>query len=310
MRFLQAPMINLPVRVGRPGLYRPALFLLVLSYCLCSTKPLCAVGTWTPLVRNAPGPVELMILLSDGTVMAANQGGSIGRAWYKLTPDSHGSYINGTWTTLASMADTRLYYSSQLLTNGTLLVAGGEYGTGGNAGEVYDPVSNTWTPTGPPVAGQDAFYDSNSEILPDGRVIITPVFPATSGGTTIYDPTSNTWSVGPRLFRGSYQDEASWVKLPDDSFVTIDPFARHSERYIPSQNKWINDSDVPIDMYDPFGGELGAGFLLPDGRVFVLGGTGHTAIYTPSGNTNPGAWVAGPDIPNGQSTCDAAAAMM
>jgi len=65
-----------------------------------------------------------------------------------------------------------------------------------------------------------------------------------------------------------------------------------------------------VEVYDPFGGEMGAGFLLPDGRAFFLGGTGHTVIYTPSGTTNAGSWVAGPDIPNGMATPDAAAAMM
>src|SRR5271165_2668576 len=85
-----------------------------------------AQGTWTPLAQRPPGPVELMLLLSDGSVMAANQGNSIGKAWYRLTPDRHGSYVNGTWSTLASMHDTRLYYSSQVLRDGRVFVAGGE----------------------------------------------------------------------------------------------------------------------------------------------------------------------------------------
>ncbi len=41
-----------------------------------------------------------------------------------------------------------------------------------------------------------------------------------------------------------------------------------------------------------------------------LGGTGHTAIYTPSGGATAGTWVAGPDIPSGMVTADAPAAMM
>ena len=77
---------------------------------------------------------------------------------------------------------------------------------------------------------------------------------------------SNLWVAGPTLFRGSYQDEASWVKLPDDSILTIDPFGTNSERYIPSLNRWINDANVPVSLYDPFGFELGAAFLLPDWR--------------------------------------------
>jgi hypothetical protein len=40
------------------------------------------------------------------------------------------------------------------------------------------------------------------------------------------------------------------------------------------------------------GYELGPLLRLQDGRIFVIGATGHTALYTPSTNT----WVGGPDI--------------
>src|SRR5262245_46034065 len=280
-------------------------------------------GTWTPLVRQAPGPVNLMILLSDGTVMAAQNGGAgIGNVWYRLTPDINGSYVNGTWTTLATMHDTRLYYSSAVLKDGRLFVAGGEYGTGASRGEVYDPLTNIWTQlpiptsvlnpaaTSPVTGGSQAFLDSNCKITANGSVIITPVSPRTAGGTVIYNPATNTWSNGPRLFRGSYQDEASWVKLPDESILTIDPFGTNSERYIPSTNTWINDGVVPTSLYDPFGSELGGALLLPNGKAFFLGSTGHTALYTPTGTNSPGTWVAGPDIPGSHGTPDAPAAMM
>lgn len=268
---------------------------------------LAAQGTWSSLVHTAPEGVNTMLLLSDGTVMAA---GSSMNSWYRLTPDSSGSYVNGTWSTLASMNDSRLYFSSDVLTNGQVFVAGAEYGTGTNSAEIYDPPSNTWTRCPPPPAGQTRFLDSVSKILPNGNVLIAPVGPATSGGTVIYVPASNTWINGPTLFRGFYQDEASWVKLADDSILTIDPFGTHSERYLPSLNRWIDDATVPVALYDSFGFELGAAFLLPDGRAFFLGATGNTALYTPSGNTNMGVWQAGPVMPNGQGTPDAPAAMM
>ena len=205
---------------------------------------------------------------------------------------------------------SRLYYSSDVLRDGRVFVAGAEYGTGTNSAEVYDPASNAWTPTPPPPAGQTMFYDSISKILPNGNVLVSPVRPATYGGTVIYNPVANTWSVGPTLFRGYYQDEASWVKLPDGSILTVDPFGTSSERYIPSLNKWVNDGVLPVAVYDPYLSEEGAALLLPDGRAFYLGSTGHTVFYTPTGTTNAGVWTAGPDIPNGQGTPDAPAAMM
>ena len=88
------------------------------------------------------------------------------------------------------------------------------------------------------------------------------------------------------------------------------PFGTSSERYIPSLNKWVNDGVLPVALYDSFLFEEGAAFLLPNGKVIYLGSTGHTALYTPTGTTNAGTWVAGPDFPNGQGAPDAPAAMM
>src|SRR5262249_49018331 len=75
-------------------------------------------------------------------------------------------------------------------------------------------------------------------------------------------------------------------------------------------NHWVNDSDVPVSLYDPYGSELGPALLLPNGKAIFFGSTGHTAIYTPSGTTSPGSWVAGPDIPNAQGMPDSPGAMI
>lgn len=260
-------------------------------------------GTWVSLANQAPGGVDTMLLLSDGTVMAADGNNS----WYRLTPDSHGSYANGTWTTLASMHDTRLYYSSQVLTNGRVFIAGAEYGTGTNSAEIYNPLTDTWTVEPSYANGQ--LLDSESIMLSDGNVLVSPVYPSAYGTPAIYNVATNGWSVGPGYVRGYYQDEATWVKLPDQSILTIDPFGSHSERYIPALKKWVDDAVVPVSLYAS-DSELGAGLLLPNGSVFFLGGTTNTALYTPSGTTNAGVWTAGPNIPNGLGAPDAPAAMM
>ena len=157
-------------------------------------------GIWLPLTNQAPDTIHFMLLLSDGTVMAKGfaGGGGIGNAWYRLTPDANGSYVNGTWSTLTPMNDTRLYFSSQVLKDGRVFVAGGEYprdishGIVGRAtAEIYDPIANSWTRIDPPTSVLDpsmfspvfpnqyyqAFVDSVSEILPDGRVLVAPVSP-------------------------------------------------------------------------------------------------------------------------------------
>jgi ELWxxDGT repeat protein len=261
-------------------------------------------GTWTPL-PPAPGSIGLMLLLSDGTVMAHNSGTSA--AWYRLTPDSAGHYVNGTWSTLQPMNSTRLYYSSQVLKDGRVFVAGGEYGTGYSTAESYNPLTNTWT-MAPAIVPTQGISDACSAILPDGRVLVAPVSASPSLSTYIWNPATNTWTTGPSVLGN--QNEAVWVKLPDDSILTVDIGSTNSERYIPSLNQWISDATVPVALYDPYGFETGGGFMLPNGKAFFLGSLSHTAIYTPSGTNSPGTWVAGPDIPGPSGTPDAPAVML
>jgi hypothetical protein len=90
-----------------------------------------------------------MIQGTDGSILVQAYDG---QTWMKLTPDDKGSYTNGTWTTLASEPVARLYFASQIMPDGRLFVAGGEYSgpalqpNWSNTGEIYDPLANTWTP--------------------------------------------------------------------------------------------------------------------------------------------------------------------
>ena len=269
-----------------------------------------AQGTWTALTTSAPHYNEgEMILLTDGTVLCKTSSGgtSYGTMWDRLTPDAHGSYIHGTWTTIAAMANERLYFSTQVLNDGRLYVAGGEYGAGGDKGEVYNPLTNTWTAC-PQIVFSHNISDANSEILANGKVLQAVV---DTGGTRLnylWDPASNTYTQTASCLRGD--NEAVWVKLPDGSVIFIDNYSTTSERYIPATNTWVNDASLPDELYDPYGSEAGAGFMLPDGRAFFIGSTPTTAYYTPSGSASAGTWAAGPAIPGSQGAPDAASTMM
>ncbi|MEO8590416.1 MAG: kelch repeat-containing protein [Flavobacteriales bacterium] len=266
------------------------------------------LGTWTPLASQATqSSGGLMLLLSDGTVMAKSEAGGgdgVGSTWLRLTPSATGSYVNGTWSTMTTMGSTRLYFSSQVLKDGRVYVAGGEYGTGLSNGEVYDPVANTWTNTPAPGANVS---DANSIMLEDGRVLQALVA-GSLRSTVIYNPANNSFAAGPTCL--GIHNESSWVKLPDNSVLFVDRLSTNAERYIPASNSWIADATVPVQLYDPFGDETGPGLMLPDGRAFFIGSLGHTAFYTPSGSTANGIWQAGPDVPNGMGAPDAAAALM
>ncbi|MGA8307295.1 MAG: kelch repeat-containing protein [Candidatus Acidiferrales bacterium] len=117
---------------------------------------------WTPLT-NQPNflldGASVPILLTDGSVLIQD---AAFPDWWKLTPDKFGSYVNGTWTQVASLPATYspLYHSSAVLPDGRLIIEGGEYllnadqtalvSTWTAQGSIYDPVANTWTPVAPP----------------------------------------------------------------------------------------------------------------------------------------------------------------
>src|SRR4051794_25161973 len=107
-------------------------------------------GTWTALVHQPTFAASTMLLLTDGSVMCQQAGGV---NWYKLKPDASGSYVSGTWSALAPMANTRLYYASAVLKDGRVIVCGGEYSNAGsetNQCELYDPVADSWSVVTPP----------------------------------------------------------------------------------------------------------------------------------------------------------------
>ena len=122
---------------------------LILSLTLTSLFTLTRMSsaqTLTPLVHQSPGGANLAFQLTDGTVMCqANSS----QDWYKLTPDNTGSYVNGTWTRLASLQPGYAPddFASAVLADGRVVITGGEYNNGvftlTNLGAVYDQIP-TW----------------------------------------------------------------------------------------------------------------------------------------------------------------------
>ena len=274
---------------------------------LLACQPAGAVGSWIPLLNKPSGTnAGHMLLLSDGTVMVQH---GVTSNWFRLSPGSSGGYSNGIWSSRAPMSTPRKFYSSDVLPDGKVFIVGGEHynTTVTNIGEIYDPNSDSWKFTAP--ADVDInFSDSGSVVLPNGTVL---VHPADRSGTNdpdtlIYDPAHDTWAATGRPL--GEQGEASWIKLPDDSILSINLNSTNSERYIPSLNRWIRDANVTVPIFASK--EMGPAFLLPDSRAFFLGASGHTALYTPTGTTNQGSWAAGPDIPNGGYADDTPAAML
>jgi hypothetical protein len=56
--------------------------------------------TWTTLKNKAPFDASTALQLTDGRILVQAYGAS---QYYTLTPDNTGSYVNGTWTEVASL---------------------------------------------------------------------------------------------------------------------------------------------------------------------------------------------------------------
>jgi hypothetical protein len=248
-----------------------------------------------------PGGLDNALLMTDGTVMCGNGGST----WYKYTPDSKGSYTNGTWTTLASTTYTRLFFSSQVLPTGNVYVAGGEDGTGTTFAELYNYLANSWSVIPGPSGVH--YSDAVSALLPNGNVLQG----TTGSATYIYNVATNTITGTSGVGQPAHQqNEACWCRLPSDNILTVDNYSTNSEHYVPANNVWITDGSVPVDVYG-YGSELGPLIVLPNGKAFQIGATSNTAIYTPGSTpTAAGSWVADAVIPNSLGAVDAPACMM
>jgi hypothetical protein len=270
-------------------------------------------GTWTPLAAplgalpggKALDSAQTMVVLTNGDVMVHGGGDSASNQWYMLKPDSHGSYVNGSWSKLQASNVGRLFYGSAVLPNGDLFVLGGEDATDVNettSGEIYDPATNHWKNIAPYPESQ--FGDSAVEVLANGDVLAGSH--SGTGTTHIYDPVSDTWSSGPTALDGDNFSEEGWVKLADNSILDYEiqgtKAQQAAQRFVPGTfgqpAQWVPTGPVPVQLATNGGdsgivAELGPGLLLDNGNVFWIGATNHTAIYNPVTDT----WTQGPDIP-------------
>ena len=306
-----------------------ALSIFVLIIGLCLDAPLLAQGVWTPLKNSNPaGTSGVMILLSDGTVMvcAANATAGASRVWTKLTPDSSGNYVNGTWTTIAPMGTARLWFPANVLPSGKVFIMGGEYSGPNtdqnfvNTGEIYDPVANTWTHIA--TFPKSQFGDDPTVVLSNGKILCGYIGDGSTGDglTYLYDPLSNIWTQTGKKLLSDPSDEETWALLPDGSVLSYNVFASpdvgpgSAQRYVPATGSWVATGPVPVPLTNGgndgdvggLGSELGPMMLLPDGRMFLIGANNNTVLYSHLSNS----WSTGPTLPTDFGCDDAMAAML
>lgn len=268
----------------------------------------CAAGPLTALANQPPEPGYLTLLLTDGRVLmqSINDAGT----FYELSPDSQGSYVNGSWHKVTSPPAGYAPYAGAeaVLADGRVLFVGGEYNQNNyslpfapsgltNMSAVYDPVADRWQMIAPP-SGVAYIGDPSSAILPDGGFVFGDKL-----GRDMWrlDPTTLTWTSVTAAGKADDFAEEGWTLLPDGDLFTVDVGnPRNAEHYDPPTAQWYGDGATPdllssppsspltygpapvqtvggvtygpgpTGTYDP-PGEIGPALLLPNGTVFLTG---------------------------------------
>jgi hypothetical protein len=257
----------------------------------------CAPTPFTTLVNQPPEAGELSLLLTDGSVMM--QSSSDASVFYRLTPDSNGSYIAGTWSRLASMPGGYAPYagSEVMLADGRVLFVGGEYNQNQyglpfapsgltNMSAVYDPATDHWTMIAPP-PGVAYIGDVASVVLPDGSFVFGDKL-----GRDMWrlEPSSLTWSSVPSAGKSDDFAEEGWTLLPGGTTFTVDVGNRpHAEHFDPVTARWYSDGSTPVDLTSPTSAP--GGWTYGPAPVEVVGGVtygpGPAGVYFPPGEVGP-----------------------
>jgi len=296
---------------------------------LLATAGAALAQTVQSLKNQPPDGMQFSFQLTDGTVLVQGFSSS---DWWKLTPDINGSYLNGTWSQMASLPSgySPDDFASAVLADGRVIIEGGEYNFGNfvltNLGAIYDPKANTWTAVKPP-KGWKYIGDSPSVVLPNGSFVVGNKL---TTQMRELDPKTLTWKTLSSKGKSDFNAEEGWTLLADGGILTADvKNAPNSEIYSTTLKKWATAGSTIVDLHSPspFGcipygpggklcyyppGEIGPQILRPDGTVYVTGsytknnGPGNTAIY----DSLAGGWTVGPVFPNDDNAGDSFAVLL
>ena len=294
-----------------------AVLALLACYSIASAQEPFTAGTWTKTTKNPASAVAHAVLLTDGSVLVNSFFFSTHTdTWYRLVPDSTGSYINGKWVNAGALPSgyNPLYFASSVLPSGKVVVIGGEYNNGSavwtTQGAVYTPSTNTWATIASPT-GWSTVGDAQSIILPNGKMMLANCCTTQEAILTLSGTTATWAATGTGKF--DWNDEEGWTLLPGGKVLTVDAYvpsgccAMGYQIYSPATGAWTTPSNTTVvNLVDPSSLEVGPMPLLPNGTVFAAGATTNNAIYTPS----TGTWASAPKFGGTLDIADGPAAVL
>jgi len=243
-------------------------------------------GLWGPI---GPLAVERSMfcatLLANGRVLVA--GGTyydtVNHNWVELNSAELYNPGTGLWSDTGSLKTARHGASGTLLSNGKVLVAGGNNiafypNSFLNTCELYDPDQELFIDTGSFKYGR-AFAACG---LPNGKVLMAggwgngPPNNSALSSCQLYDPGTGTWSDTGSLHTA--RQEQRVVLLPSGQVLTFggyglsgalpyDVILKSAELYNPSTGIWGYTGSLNTARVGP------SGTLLPNGKVLTAGGS-------------------------------------
>ncbi len=277
------------------------------SYALTSELYHPATKAWTPTgAMNSPSRSSFTAtLLANGKVLVV--GGASGTYPYAVLSSAElYDPASGAWTNTGAMKTPRYGHTATLLSNGKVLVSGGD--TDGSSivttatAELYDPATGLWTFAG---AMSTPRYLSVATALPDGKVLVIGGDNETNGylsSAELYDPSADSWS-GAGTMTTLRQSPMATALLDGKVLVTggyNGSYLASSELYNPADRTWTATA----------GGMSVARLeatvtLLPGGKVLVAGGysgTGPTSSSAELYDPATGEWTPTGPLKTGRSS--------
>jgi hypothetical protein len=241
--------------------------------------PASARWTATDSMHTARGG-HTATLLPDGRVLVAGgydlEGARIAKVEIMgLTAAELYDPSSGHWTPTGNMTEARAGGTATLLSDGRVLVAGGDM-DGARSAELYDPGTGRWTPTGSMTGSR---RDHAATLLPNGKVLVAGGFagsgftvdapcsgPPEPCSTELYDPRSGRWTASGKMHADRIGHTATL--LPDGTVLVV--------------GLGTAAAPVPAELYQPSSGRWKAtsgpaktrgltATLLLDGRVLATG---------------------------------------
>jgi len=267
-----------------------------------------ATNRWTPAASMAAARfAHTATLLPSGKVLVV--GGLAGPLPFgSLASSQLYDPTTDSWSAAAPMIVSRARHTATLLSDGRVLVVGGlnlVVREGGllpsltTDAEIYDPIANHWSTTGPMGFNR---LDQTSTLLADGRVLVAGGRGdvTTFDSTEIYDPTADRWISAAPMGTRRYGHVAT--RLSNGDVLVVGGLGDESnapmtgaEIYDPRTNLWVTVASMAeVHVEDTV-------TLVGNATVLVVGATDKSQpeLYDLSRN----AWsVSGPSMDRYQHT--------